>query len=158
MTNLYVFVTESNHIEGIMRPPTVAEMQATRTFVGLLTLDVGAVQRLVGVYQPAAQLRDNPSLNVRVGNHIAPRGGPEIVEQLAGLLAQISAQEIDVWRAHVAYEALHPFTDGNGRSGRAIWLWQMERVAGGTEIGFLHSFYYQTLSRVRLGQQQGGRE
>jgi hypothetical protein len=35
-----------------------------------------------------------------------------------------------------------PTTDGNGRSGRALWLWCMR---GRAPLGFLHQFYYQTL-------------
>lgn len=150
MTNLYVFVTESNMIEGITRPPTSEEFAATRDFIALPALDVPDVVGLVGVYQPDARLRDKPNLNVQVGNHVAPQGGPEIVAELGRLLSQVARGDIDVWAAHIAYETLHPFTDGNGRSGRAVWLWQMEREAGGTDIGFLHSWYYQTLSRARL--------
>jgi len=40
--------------------------------------------------------------------------------------------------------------DGNGRSGRAIWAWQM---LGDEQdpfaIPFLHRFYYQTLDASR---------
>lgn len=154
MTDLHAFLIESNRIEGIERLPTSEELAALRWFVELPQLSVADVERLVDVFQPGAVLRDKPNLNVRVGNHVAPRGGPKIVEQLADLLARVSSLEADVWHAHLAYEALHPFTDGNGRSGRAIWLWQMERIASGTQIGFLHSFYYQTLSRTLLKEQQ----
>ena len=53
--------------------------------------------------------------------------------------------ETDPWVFHVQYERLHPFTDGNGRSGRALWAWQMMRRREGLALGFLHRFYYQTL-------------
>lgn len=48
------------------------------------------------------------------------------------------------YRCHVVYETLHPFTDGNGRSGRAVWLRQMGWIVR-APLGFLHHFYYQTL-------------
>lgn len=148
MADLRAFIAESNRIENIIRPPSAAEIEATRAFVALRELSVPDIVNLVGVYQPNARLRDKPNLNVRVGDHIAPRGGTALVDELIMLLEQINRDWLHPWVAHIRYEDLHPFTDGNGRSGRAIWLWQVERM-GGTELNFLHSFYYQTLSGVR---------
>lgn len=143
MTDLRAFLTESLRIEGIYRPPTDAEMQTAKDFLDLESIFVPDVVDLVKVFEPDAMLRLRAGLNVRVGNHIAPPGGPELHRSLMALLAKISARTIDPWHAHCEYETLHPFTDGNGRSGRMIWLWQMR---GDAPLGFLHSFYYDTLA------------
>lgn len=139
----YSFVVESNRIEGILRPPTQDELDEHDRFMALAVITVEELQKFVGVYQPDARLRDMPGLNVRVGSHIPPPGGPHIPEALAHLLSNMGTP----WETHVEYETLHPFTDGNGRSGRAIWAWQMMDV--GHPLGFLHHFYYQSLDGVR---------
>lgn len=148
MHQVFDFVRESNRIEGILRDPKQEEFEATLNFLSLDTLAVPDVVHLVSVYQPGAQLRLFPGVNVRVGDHIAPPGGPEIGNRLAALLDGLP--KANAWRTHVEYETLHPFTDGNGRSGRAVWAWQMLRRQRGLPLGFLHQFYYQTLHGVRL--------
>lgn len=134
------FVTESNRIEGIqgVRP---GELEAHDKFLAMPELTVANLIELVSVLQPDAVLRKKPGQNVRIGAYYPPSGGPEIRRKLEAMLEQINKREINAYDAHLAYEALHPFTDGNGRSGRAIWLWQMRF----SQIGFLHAFYYQTL-------------
>lgn len=138
------FVRESNRIEGIHRDPTKEEIEAHADFIYLPKPMIEHVEQFVSVIAPRHRLRDKDGLNVRVGDHIAPGGGPNIRSELNFLLSKLKVS--DPWETHVAYETLHPFTDGNGRSGRAIWLWQMN---GDYRIGFLHRFYYQTLSSRR---------
>ena len=105
---------------------------------------------LVAACQPNAVLRATTDIHgVRVGNHIAPPSGPKIVEEFDLLLKQIANDALTQWAAHVAYETLHPYTDGNGRSGRAVWLWHMQsrgELDRALALGFLHTFYYQTLA------------
>lgn len=143
---LNYFMRESLRIEGIHRKPTTHEIDATETFIALPRLTVNDVVLLVAIYQPGARLRNVSGLNVRVGDHFPPPGGPSIESDLMSLLRGISERKIPSWEGHILYERLHPFTDGNGRSGRAIWLWQAN---GHAPLGFLHHFYYQTLSNVR---------
>jgi hypothetical protein len=140
------FVRESNRIEGIHRDPTRAEVEATDEFVYAEIMTVGRVKALVAVLQPNARIRDREGLNVRVGSHIAPPGGPQIVAALQGILGAME----DPYDTHHQYETLHPFTDGNGRSGRALWLWQMLRNGYPIPaIGFLRTWYYQSLQAGR---------
>lgn len=144
------FVYESNLIEGIVREPSEAEIVATAEFVMGDRPTVESLSRLAGVYAPTKGiLRDREDLNVRVGSHVAPRGGPHIRANLAGLLK--TTEDSDPYEFHVAYETLHPFLDGNGRTGRALWAWQMWRQKPEwlIDLGFLHSFYYQTLGASR---------
>lgn len=140
--NLDGFIQESNRIEGIHRPPTKAELQQTARFLSLPAIHISDLIDLVAVYQPNARPRFVQGLDVRVGDHIPPRGGPNVQAALLRFLEQLQKGQLAAYKDHLEYEMLHPFTDGNGRSGRAVWLWQM---GGDTSLGFLHHFYYQTL-------------
>lgn len=144
--NIEEFVRESNRIEGITRDPTGNEIDATAIFLNVAFPKTADLEALVAAIAPGHRLRDKYGLDVRVGDHIAPRGCPEIRAALDTLMARVAdgADLYHPWQAHIDYEVLHPFTDGNGRSGRALWLWQMQAAP----IGFLHQFYYQTLSNI----------
>lgn len=150
LTDLTRFVRESNRIEGITRTKQAhidAQLRLLAVVNGDLT--IADLVEFVSVVQPGAILRERPGLDVRVGNSAPPLGGPVVAYRLQTLI-QVANKGHDPYAVHVEYEKLHPFTDGNGRSGRALWLYQMLQSNDILALrrGFLHTFYYQTLAAM----------
>ncbi len=145
---LTLFIEQSNLIEGIQRLPTPAEFNAHKQFLSLDQITILDLQDFVAVVAPGKPLRTEPGMNVRVGSHVASPGGPEIAVQLQGILDGANVGWTDPWRTHCLYEELHPFLDGNGRSGRVLWLWQ-QRGKPLPPLLFLHAAYYASLAAFR---------
>lgn len=154
-TNFVNFIIESNKIEGIHREPTGEEMVEFNRFMELPEVTIGELSQFVSVYQPSAVLRRQSGMDVRVGNYHPPGGGPKIIDHLEGIVdaANRMHKMFDgryMWphafEIHNRYESLHPFTDGNGRSGRMLWMWMMRQAP----LGFLHTWYYQSLQGMRV--------
>ena len=70
------FVRETNHIEGIDREPTQAEIDEFERFMRLDVVTIGELERFVRTYQPDAKLRVSPGMNVYVGRHVPPQVAP----------------------------------------------------------------------------------
>lgn len=148
--DLREFVRESNRIEGITREPTDAEIEAHEVFCALQSVAIKDLQAFVSIIAPDHVLRSEEGNNVRVGRYIAPAGGAQIPRALndilrhANLRGGLKAERGDsAHLVHCRYEKLHPFSDGNGRSGRVLWLWMRWNHA---PLGFLHHFYYEALA------------
>ncbi len=139
------FVRESNQIEGIEREPTSAEIAAHEELLLKYQMTQATLSAFQVVVAPDRPLRTKPGMDVRVGGHIAPKGGPHIAERLEAICDRANRGD-NPWKVHVAFEILHPYLDGNGRTGRALWAWQMrEHGKDPFALPFLHRFYYQTL-------------
>ncbi len=142
MNNLEKFVEESNRIEGITSTEEFMDaMERTEKFLEIGELHIADVD----VFNTAGQLRERPGMNVRVGNHTPPEGGQRMVYKLSALVRKVN-DGLKPYKNHIEFENLHPYMDGNGRTGRVIWLWQMVNQKGyDISLGFLHCWYYQTL-------------
>ncbi len=103
------------------------------------------------------------SINVRVGDHFPPAHedvSPLMFELLtwwneeAPKISPILSSAI----LHYRFEDIHPFADGNGRSGRALALWELYRRGFDTHHIFSvdeyywedRPAYYAALGQVRL--------
>lgn len=143
------FVAESNRIEGILRAPTNEEIEVHSWFLEQEYIAIDNLQMVVTTCAPRQRLRDEYDLDVRVGDFYPLQGGAIIRGELNEILKRVNAGD-DPYETHRRYEILHPFTDGNGRSGRALWLWAMQKnkqLNHVIQLGFLHNWYYQSLKK-----------
>ncbi len=133
---------------------------------------IGLLQDVCSTLRDEAVDFRRPGEDVYIGNpeaktkrYTPPRGGPVVREKLANLEAYLLAEEgpdplIRMAVAHYQFEAIHPFTDGNGRTGRILNILYLIQ-AGLLDIPVLYlsryliqhkAEYYRTLQQVTAGQ------
>jgi hypothetical protein len=110
-------------------------------------LTIANIETYVKSVQPDAFLRTNKGDEVSIMGFDGLTGGLAVSYALQEIIDGLPTTE--GWYNYVRYELLHPFSDGNGRSGRAVWLYYMLNVMGGwqyvSSLGFLDTFHRQIL-------------
>lgn len=98
----------------------------------------------------AGRYRD---IRVRVGRYLPPP--PEMVSGLMSELLEWWSKEAPKWSpvvssaiVHYRFEEVHPFADGNGRTGRTLALWELYRRGFDTHHIFsVDEFYWENRPR-----------
>jgi|TARA_R110000823_G_scaffold25694_1_gene75580 Fic family protein len=153
------FIKESNKIEGILQFKEEAQYEAYTHFINCSELTVKIIEDFaLLLYQSSFDKEGakpevrKKGYDVRVGNYTPPKGGPGIIRCIERLLTKINSQTNSklAYKLHCEYENLHPLTDCNGRTGRAIWAWLMLKDDYSFILGFLHKWYYQSLDQRRI--------
>jgi Fic family protein len=116
------------------RPITHDDILALHRLIGGGVMDQG----IAGRYR---------HIGVRVGRHLPPP--PQEVHGLMGELLAWWNHNAFAWSPvltaavlHYQFEAIHPFADGNGRTGRMLALWELYRRGFDTHHIFSVDEYY----------------
>src|SRR3989338_2474321 len=122
------------------KPITHEDILKLHAIIGGMVMDQGR----------AGRYRD---IRVRVGRYLPPPP-----EQVSGLMSELLGwwnEEASKWSPvvtsaiiHYRFEEIHPFADGNGRTGRTLALWELYRRGFDTHHIFsVDEFYWENRPR-----------
>lgn len=113
-------------VVGYIRTKSQQSEIDKETILGLHQMLIGGINdQIAGRFRTKGEY-------VRVGTHIAP--APEHVDRMidAALLeytSDLNSYFLDkIGKFHLEFETIHPFNDGNGRIGRVIINYQLQRL------------------------------
>ena len=154
LLRLRPFAQESNALENV--PVTTAqEVMAHLRFTDYARkITIEDLVQFVSIVQPNARLRRTKDVpGVMIGKHVAPPSGKATMTPLNVLLRRLNSDPwtCDPFEVHAEWMNIHPFTDGNGRCGRALWLWHMASLSPAhlnhaLKSSFLKTTYHQSFA------------
>lgn len=152
------YIKGSNQIERISDPAEIEQSLKAWEYLkdqpAITHEVVKEVQRLITANQSEldnVQRGDYRKISVRVGGRYAPNPG------LVWALMDNFITDMELMTplvAHVRFEYIHPFVDGNGRTGRMIMWWHMAKAGKDPFYYGKHEreAYYRLFSQRRIQQ------
>lgn len=126
------FIKGSNQIEGITDLEEIEQSLKAWEYLEsqpvITAAVVKEVQRIITANQPeleATQRGEYRKIPVRIGGLYAPNAGlvPALMDSFLAELEQMTPLV-----AHIRFESIHPFVDGNGRTGRMLMWWHVAKL------------------------------
>lgn len=156
MTDIELLIRESNLIEGIDSEQADADSllawNRMESYDSMTHYSLQLMHRMITHSQPDLSPSEKGQyrrVQVYVGDHIPP--APMLV---MGLMDNFLSDfmEMDPIDAHIRFETIHPFIDGNGRTGRMLMWWHQWKT-GKTPTLFWndekHDVYYRLFTGDR---------
>lgn len=157
MVDMHKYISESNKIEGIFDPTEDTQSMLAWDFISSkasITHDViKKTQKMITLHQEElapnmrGYYRDVSKTIVTVGGRLcaAPLIVPMLMDNI--VLDMKDWRKQDPVVMHIRFEKVHPFVDGNGRTGRMILWWHQLKLAQ-TPTLFLNSKKHEEYYRL----------